>query len=255
MLDVAIICSSFPARIRLLNYSLQTWLHSGLYSDLAYKIFVYENGWEGIPEPSTGYPIDGDFEHFQQVVVQERAGSHLTGYNYWLARVQAKVYLFTHPDLLFPADTVRVAYETAQDDVAAMFKVFWIPEEMTNELYKYDWRRPETLENELAPYPLYSADHGDFYWNKDVRDKTEWHSTTTWAVNNRTLQKLLPFPDFGKQGPDDPYFFAARSRLGIQDVCVMNPILFHQWHPQSWNGDSQEAVRLASEEIQRREST
>jgi len=63
----------------------------------------------------------------------DRSGSHIAGYNWWLERTAAKVYLFTHPDLLFPVDTVRVAYKQAQPSTYVAFKCFWLSPDMTRD--------------------------------------------------------------------------------------------------------------------------
>ena len=246
MLDIAIICSTFPARNNLLYRSLKTWQRSISNSDLLCSINVYSQN-----EPEIGYMGHlGENIWFHNE--NQLSGSHITGYNYWMKRVEAKTYIFTHPDLLFPLDTVKVAFETAQDDIFAAFKVFWMPQQMTEEIEKYDWKNPETLEKELALYPKFDDGHGEFYWNGDVRAKTEWHSTTTWAMNHKTVQKLLPFEDFHEQGPDDPWMMGARMRTGIEDVCIMNPILMHQWHPQTWDGRAGHAVGEATKALRRR---
>lgn len=244
MIDIAIICSTFPARKELLRKSLETWTCSISSSKLNTEIFIYENG--------MNHEYNKEFPGISFHAVPELSGSHITGYNYWLDRIEADKYIFTHPDLLFPKDTVQVAYETAKDNVFAAFKVFWMPQQMTEEIEKYDWKHPETLEKEIDLYPLFDDGHGEFYWNGDVRSKTEWHATTTWAMNHKTLQKLRPLEDFGEQGPDDPWNFGARSRLMIEDVCVMDPILFHQWHPQTWDGRAGHAVNRATQALNRR---
>lgn len=252
-LDVAIIASAIPARKKLLERSLYTWYLSMLKSGLDAKVYLYLEDKSGWSDFHSGNYVPDAF--YGDIKLADRSGSHIAGYNYWIEdqKVDADVYLFTHPDLLFPSETVKVAHDLAIPDRFVGFKVFWIPEKMTDELDKYNWKQPETLEKEKDLFPLnYSDGHGDFYWNSDVRLKTEWHSTTTWSMKKETLAKLRPFPDFKMQGPDDGYFYAARRILGIEDYCVMNPVLFHQHHPQTWDQDSQLANKLAGEEIVKR---
>lgn len=245
MIDIAIIASALPVRAPLLERSLHTWDKSAKASGLNYQICVFSEDWDATS-------LCWRYENCR-CAFGEKSGSHIRGYNHWLDHVNAKVYLFTHPDLLFPLDTVLTAYTNAVPNRFVGFKCYWVPEDVTADLDLFPWQSPEELENYPALYPAqYSADHGIWYWNGDVRAKTEWHTTTTWAMECETLQKLLPFPDFKTQGPDDPYFAGARMRLGIEDYCAMNPILFHQWHPQSWNQDTAEAIRLATEELNRR---
>lgn len=244
MLDLAIICSSFPAREHLLKRSLTTWIESMKHSGLNCSAYIYNNG---ISELEIFNPNPLQFKEYSIYCTEGQSGSHIAGYNYWMERVEAKKYLFTHPDILFPLETVRVAYEAAQPNTFAAFKVFWMPQVMTQEIEKYDWRHPEELETEVELYPKYSNEHGDFYWNGDVRSKTEWHSTTTFCIDSELAHMIYPMPDLSIQGYDDPLHHMIRSNSHVNDVCIMNPVLMHQWHEQSWNQDVGLAVTQARE--------
>lgn len=247
-MDLAIIASAIPARKELLKRSIMTWGNSIADSGLDAKVYLYlEDMTEWDDFYYRDYLADG---YLGDIKIARKSGSHITGYNFWLDHIKADKYLFTHPDLLFPSETVKVAYELSIPNRFVAFKVFWMSEEMTDEIERYNWRKPETLEEEKALFPLHFSDnHGDFYWNSDVRAKTEWHSTTTWAMDHDTLAKLRPIPDFKMQGPDDPYLYAARMRLKINDYCVMNPILFHQHHPQTWDQNMPLAIELATKAL------
>jgi hypothetical protein len=79
-------------------------------------------------------------------------------------------------------------------------------------------------------------------------------STTTWAMNYDTVQKLRPFPDFGMWGPDDPYFHAARDKAGIQNFTEREVIVFHQAHhrrpgPASWDIINGAARKMIDERL------
>jgi hypothetical protein len=78
--------------------------------------------------------------------------------------------------------------------------MYWIGREMTADIDKYLWHSPECLECA----ELFSGDpqeHGEFYYNKNIRSIQTWESSTTWAMERSTLEKLMPLPDFGEQGP------------------------------------------------------
>ena len=111
----------------------------------------------------------------------------------------------------------------------AGFKVYWLPQHMTDHLEDYDF--PLEAYDDL--YRLDPKDHGPFYWNVNVPGITDWQANTTYAMSRETASLLFPMPLFGKWGPDDPYQCAMRAKLGIKTVTVPSPIVYHQWHPAS----------------------
>jgi hypothetical protein len=55
--------------------------------------------------------------------------------------------------------------------------------------------------------------------------------------------KVLPLlPDLGHQGYDNPLHAAMRRLLGIHNFTVQDPLVFHQFHENSWHGTGEEAV-------------
>lgn len=242
MFDIAIICSSIEARKPLLERSLQTWIWDAAQSGLTVAIRVYCNGYEQIFDCSLPENVNLQIQHDQMM-----SGSHITGYNYWWERTEAKVYLFTHPDLLYPKSVIRTAFECANPKTFVAFKPFWMLEEMTRDLDQYPWQVPEKLEEYAALFPKFGDGHGAFYWNGTVRENTLYESTTTYAMEAETLKKIFPFPDLHEQGYDDVYHLILRNDLGIQNHTVMEPCLFHQHHPQKWGGDTQRACDQAVE--------
>lgn len=245
MLDVAIICSVIPQRHSLLVRSIETWQRSIQASGLNALIYIWS---EGCPTIDVYSKVYKNRLHIGEVTGQlELSGSHVKGYDYWLDQIQAKVYLLTHPELLFPSSTVRVAYETAQPNTFAAFKCFWLPQYVTENLETYDWQHPETLEQCEDIYKNDPQEKGPFYWNKDIRGITAWHSTTTYAMEHETLKKMLPFPDFGSWGADDPWHLLKRKELGIKTVTIMEPILMHQYHPTLQTLSIEEIVQQAKD--------
>ena len=125
--------------------------------------------------------------------------------------------------------------------------------QMTENLDAYPWQTPEKLEQEADLYfPIDPSNKGSEYFNADVREKTEWESNATHAMNFSTTRMLYPLPDLHHQGYDDGLMAGMRQRLGIQTRVVMEPILFHQWHPQLWSGDIEEANRETVQELAKR---
>lgn len=245
MFDIAIICSSIEARKPLLERSLQTWIWDAAQSGLSVAIRVYTNGYThdfGQRIMIRSSSVDVAYAHDP-----EMSGSHIAGYNFWWERTEAKVYLFTHPDLLFPKGTIRTAFERAKPNIFVAFKPFWLPEYVTKELHLYPWQTPELLEKYDEIYRLDPKQHGMFYWNTNTREITHYDSTTTYAMEAETLKKIFPFPDLSEQGYDDPYHQILRGDLGIQNDTVMEPCLFHQHHPQRWGGDCDRASLQATE--------
>lgn len=226
MKDVAIIASVIPQRFELLERSLVTWQKSILDSGLNAHIYLYIEG-ATIAEVMKYIPVGVGVS---LAGGEERSGSHVKGYNFWLDNSEAKVYVMTHPEILFPKDTIKVAFENATQDTFAAFKVFWLPDHMLKHFDDYTWQQPETLEQCEDIYKLDPKQKGEFYWNKDTRGITNWQSTTTYAMNGETIRKMLPFPDFGSWGADDPWHLLKRKELGIQNVTIMEPILMHQYH-------------------------
>jgi len=250
MLDVAIICSVIPQRHHLLARSIETWRESILHSGLDAVICVWSEGcplYELVSTtpclPDINVALDGQ---------EEPSGSHIKGYNHWFETMQAKTYIFTHPDLLFPKDTVSTAFKNAIDDTYVAFKCFWLSPILTNDIDKLDWLHPETIEKNPLLYELDPFPQGNFYANAGVRQITLWESSTTYAINAQTAQRMYPMPDFGHQVSDDPYQAGARQRLGIKNHTVMEPILVHQWHPNSRTISGEQGVLEATEELKKR---
>jgi hypothetical protein len=247
MKDVAIIASVIPQRFELLSRSMVTWQKSIRASGLDCDIYLYIEG-ASIGDALKHIPHEVGFK----IEAGAKSGSHCFGYNHWFERVQAKTYLWTHPDLLYPKDTVSVAFANAEDDTFVAFKAFWMGETMTKNIECYNWRNPEMMECEKMLYDDDPRSHGTMYSNDNIRNVTCWESSTTYAVNRQTANKLFPLPDFGTQGADDPYQAGARQYLGIKNYTVMEPILMHQWHPNSWFGTGEDAVRDATTELRKR---
>lgn len=236
MPQVAIICSVIPARYALLNRSVQTWQQSIRRSGLNAAIYIWNEGGQG-----------DEITHllrYQNVHIVNQlgfSGSHIPAYNYWHKAVQADTYIFTHPDLLFPWNTVMEAHKHSKDDTFVAFKSYFMPPDMTRDLDQYDWKNPEYLERVPELYNDDDYAHGTFYCNRGIKAIQTWESSTTYSVNMQTSKRMFPLPDFGHQGADDPYQAGLRLKLGIKNYTVMNPILFHQWHPNTWHGTPQEA--------------
>lgn len=244
MYDLAIIASAIPARAPLMPRAFYTWRQSIEHSDLNVAIRIQSEGFDATP--IAVQELNGlDW----QVHTAEPSGSHMAGYNYWLERTPAKVYLFTHPEILFPASTVITAMTQIKPNRYVAFKILWLSKDMTERLDDYDWQQPERLERCEELYILDSLTHGHFYRNGGVRDIKVWESTTTWAMDADTLAKITPFVDFGHQGADDPFQAGARQIAGIKNHTVQDPLLFHQYHPSTWDGDSELAVKEASEAL------
>lgn len=245
MTSVTLICSSIKERHSALLRSIQTWHSSMLYANVDHF---------NICVTADGYDLEDTWPrsfHFNKVSTPERAGSHIKAYNYWYYETWevTDVFIFTHPDILFARDTVAKAVEYAEDNTYVAFKCFWMPPDMTRDLNNYDWRNPESLEARPELFQLDSLEKGTFYANRNIRSITTWESSTTYAVNNQTAALMYPMPDLGHQGYDDPYQAGLRAKRAIKNVTVMNPVLFHQWHPQTWNGDNAAAVAEATELI------
>ncbi len=247
MTSVAIICSSLQERHSALCRSIETWLAACRYSDDVdhFDICVTADGYtEDLSWPKV--------MNLHKQYTHEPSGSHITAYNYWYNYIDADVYIFTHPDLLFPRDTVMAAIEHAKDNVFVAFKCFWMSPDMTRDINKFDWINPETLEQEPMLFELDELLKGSFYANRTARDIKTWESSTTYAVNKFTADRIYPIPDLGHQGYDDPYQLGLRSLLGISNYTVQNPMLFHQWHPNTWKGTGEDAVREAAQLLDQR---
>lgn len=254
MLDVAIICSVIPERFHLFQRSVYTWRESIRESGLRGEIFAWLDDFGGVQGVNYPTPVAANLPILQNLTLtatQHKSGSHITGYNDGYERVQyrggAKTFIFTHPEMLFPGDTVRVAHEQAQDDVFVAFKCFWLSPDMTNRLSEFSWYTPEELEKESMLFELDGLTKGSFYANRTARNIKVWQSTTTFAYNGKTAARVFPFPDLHHQGYDDPLHAGLRDIFGIRNYTVQDPMLFHQWHPNTWTGTGEEAVAEATQ--------
>ena len=224
--DVAVIASTVTGRRKLLDRSIRTWCDDAERSGLRVAIRVYGDGCGACDSVVAAMEECHDVETFSTL---KPSGSHVAGYNFWQHRVPANVYLFTHPEILFPAGTIGRASLTKPGEFTA-FKCFWLPEDMTADLDCYDWRHAASLEAAPELFPRDPREHGEFYWNSDIRSIARWESTTTHALHTEDAARIFPMPDFGEWGPDDPWHLAMRRQLGIRNQTVMDPVLFHQWH-------------------------
>jgi hypothetical protein len=129
--------------------------------------------------------------------------------------------------------------------------MYWIPKEMTESLDNYPWQTPELLENYPELFDRDSQQHGPYYLNRLTRQQKTVESNTTWAMDMPTLENIMPWPDLGTQGWNDPFFAGIRQRLGIHNFTVKEPICYHAWHTTTWDKDTNKAVRLASQELNR----
>jgi hypothetical protein len=232
MYDVAVIASTVSERQPLLDRSVRAWCEDAEASGLSVAIRIYGDGCDPL---SPAVEQMARRQDVQTHATPHPSGSHVTGYNHFHGSVAARSYLFTHPEIIFPRGTIRTAKEHATPRTFATFKVYWLPSGMTEDLDEYDLA---TLESHPDLYPLDPREHGDFYWNSDIRSITRWESSTTYAVDAPTAERLFPMPAFTEWGPDDPYLLSLRSRLLIATDTIMDPVLFHQWHP---HGDIDEA--------------
>jgi hypothetical protein len=236
--DVAIIASTISERQPLLDRSVQTWCDDAEASGLSVAIRIYGDGCDPMSDAVGRVAQRCDV---QTHATQHSSGSHVTGYNHFHVDTDTRVYIFTHPEIIFPRGTINAAVEHAAPDAFVTFKVFWLPSGLTNGLEECDLA---TLESHPDLYPLDPREHGEFYWNSDIRSIKRWESSTTYAVDAPTAGRLFPMPAFSEWGPDDPYLLSLRSRLSIATDTIMDPVLFHQWHPHG-PIDEERIVQLA----------
>lgn len=242
MFDIAVICSSIEARKPLLERSLQTWMWDAEQSGLSVAIRVYCNGYE----QSFDHPIPENVD-LQIQYDPMLSGSHITGYNFWWERTEAKVYCFTHPDLLYQKGTIRAMYDHAKPNTFVSFPVLWLPPYVTENIDNYPWQTPEQFEFIEDVYRLDPQYKGERYWNVNLHVNEPYRSTTNYAMEAETLKKIFPFPDMHEQGSDDVYHLILRNDLGIKDYTIKRHIIAHQYHPQTWSGDTQRACDQAVE--------
>ena len=225
MSALAVVVSTIASRKSLFERSLKTWRASIVHAGIDAHVCIYAEGWnpqEIVREALGDIPFTIRTAHL--------SGSHIPGYNFFIKSQRAERYLFTHPEILFPAATVAQAAQVEPNEFMA-FKAFWLPRWMTENLDRYEWQQPETLEQEEDLYTFDASEKGEFYANRGIRAIQSWEASTTWAIDHATLQRMKPpFPDFREWGPDVVFLVGLRVRLGIRDRTVQDPILFHQWH-------------------------
>lgn len=244
MYDLAIIASVHPQRAPLLARSLCTWKRNIEKLSQSVTVCLTTDGWDG--RDLVKYAL-GDIPHQVQVTT-EKSGSHITAYNHWTAAVEAHNYLYSHPDMLFPQGTLQAALANVMPKCWSTFKVFWLPQWMTAYLDYFPWMETERLEQYDELYRLDDKIKGRSYFNADVRAKTEWEATTTFVVDTDAAHQLYPFPDLHHQGVDDPLHWLMRQTLGIRTHVIMEPIIYHQFHEQLWDGDVELACKEAVEQ-------
>jgi hypothetical protein len=240
LFQLAIIASAIESRKLLLHRAIQTWLNDALNSSIHVTIRIFSEGWDAteLCQQYLSNCIDW------QVQSGEPSGSHIAGYNYWWRHTLAEKYLFTHPEILFPAGTLKTATQIESNTFGA-FKVFWMPQHMTENIEMYPWKSPELLECYDDLYTHDPKQHSIDYWNRDIRSITQWLSTTTHVMDKDTTHKLYTLPDFHVYGPDDGFQLVKRHQLKIREMTIMDPILFHQWHPSLQSLHPEEISRLA----------
>lgn len=244
--DIAILASTIHDRQPLLDRSIRTWVDDIAASGLNAAVRIFGDGCGPLSPTVAQMASRCDVKTYATL---RPSGSNYLGYNTMLSECEADVYIFTHPEVMFPAGTLATAYENATDDVWVGFKVYWLPLHMTAHLDDYDF-------GHLVDYDdLYRRDpkeKGPFYWNVNVPDIETWESNTTYAMNAATTARLFPMPLFGKWGPDDPYQAWMRTALGISTTTIAQPILYHQWHPATEHPTDEAIVAEASAAVKER---
>jgi hypothetical protein len=116
MKDVAIIASVIPARYPLLERAYHTWLRAIRSTGLDMGVFLYFDGEDrpGVIDTLTKrYGRSGNIVQFGMPT----SGSHIQGYNYGFSAIKAKTYIFTHPEILFPYNTISTAVNAAKPNI------------------------------------------------------------------------------------------------------------------------------------------
>lgn len=228
-MNVAILATTILDRAHLLARSLPTWEADLAASGLTGRVCLASEGFHDSRADCSW---------------QDLSGSNYRGYNALVESVDAEVYIFTHPEVMFAPGTVLEAYERAREGVWAGFRVYWLPAHMTRHLD--DYAPPLEAHDDL--YRHDPNDHGPFYWNVNVPAITDWQSNTTYALSKATAGAFFPMPLFGHWGPDDPYQAHVRAHKGIPCVTCES-ILYHQWHPASEHPSDEQICREASEAL------
>jgi hypothetical protein len=173
------------------------------------------------------------------------SGSHVAGYNKCVELSRSDVSIFTHPEIMFDSSTVKSAVLHAQSERFVTYKPFWIPQSMQEKMDTFPWQKPELLELEPALYERAtfepfgedgSIENWGKGWNEDMRARTDWESTTTFAMDRHTLSRMGPWPQFEFWGPDDPWHQGRRNRLAVRTHVSRESMVYHQWHSRPSDG-------------------
>jgi hypothetical protein len=242
--DLAIIVATVDVRQPLLDRAIHTWCDDIAASGLNVAIRIFGDGCDPLSATVAEAAKRCDVKTYSS---PQTSGSNYLGYNTLVAETDADVYLFTHPEVMFPLGTIATAHEQAVPGVWVGFKIYWLPQHMTEHLNDYDFSRLEEYDD---LYRLDPREKGPFYWNVNVPEIEVWESNTTYAMDAATTARLFPMPLFGKWGPDDPYQAGMRVKLGIPTITMQRPILYHQWHQPTEHPSDASIVAEASAAIE-----
>lgn len=147
-----------------------------------------------------------------------------TGFSFSRGEILAE----TTGETMFTTDMIRKMYEPhlIHDRAFVAIKTYNLQSGHQLQIDSINWQ--EDVSNLMQLEGFFSSDI--LMHNYKM---THFGTHQTCSIKKSVFYEIMPlgFPLYGDYGSEDPFYSGQRSRRGIEDITIMQPMAFHQWHP------------------------
>ncbi len=141
---------------------------------------------------------------------------------------EAEILAETTPETLLTPDVLQMMYDLHEGKQKRFvaFKTYNLTRELQFELDSVDWKSDVRNIEKLEGF------NND--WTMANVDKTKFHTHQTSSYRRKDFFDLWGehgYYRWNDYGSCDPGFSGMREANGWDNYCVMNPMVYHQWHP------------------------
>lgn len=148
-------------------------------------------------------------------------------FNTGFAAANSRVIAETTPETMFTPDAVRLLYEPhiRNHNAFVAMKTYNLTPSDQLLIDTVDWRADLSNIHKLPNF--------NDPWTQNNVKHTHFGTHQTCSIEKETFRQLSKghgFPLYGDYGSDDPWYSGTRSKYGINDITIMEPLQIHQWH-------------------------
>ncbi len=148
-------------------------------------------------------------------------------FNTGFAWAQGEILSETTAETIFTPDSIRIMHDTHNGvtNTFCAMKTYNLTPELQIMIDDVDW---ESDVNLIKTLPNFEND-----WTLNNVKTTHFGTHQTCSIRKDVFYRLFPdggFPLYGGYGEEDPRYSGVRERNKINDITIMEPMIFHQWH-------------------------